>query len=192
MNLIIDFLLLAASGAACFYCWVLNSKLQKLSSSKDGLAAGVAALSQSAEDMQSAIVETKGAAGNTVAHLESLLKTADERRPELQALLEEIQAISNQAVSETEIATANLVETLAPHIAEARKSASFLFSSLEKVNAHTQAASAINTVANSSAQAAATNAGDEDTDSLDVGARDEDELEFVLELPEDETEGEAA
>ncbi len=185
MNLIIDFLLLAASCAACFYCWVLNSKLNKLSSSKEGLAAGVAALSQSAEDMQTAMVETKGATGDTVAHLENLLKTVEEKAPELQLLLEEIQAISTQAVTETEIATANLVETLAPHIAEARKTASFLFSSLEKANANGQIAAEENDAPTQSQQKAIETA----TEDYEEG---DDELEFVVEFPDDEAQVDGA
>lgn len=190
MNLIIDFLLLAASGAACFYCWVLNTRLNKLSSSKDGLAAGVAALSQSAEDMQSAMVETKGETTNSVAHLEALLKTVDEKTPEVEAMLEEIKAISKQAVNETESATVNLVETLAPHIAEARKTASFLFSSLERASEQASAAGKKEETDH------ADNSASLKTESTPDGVTeaDSDDLEFVIDVEENEAvaKGEAA
>ncbi|MCG8380141.1 MAG: hypothetical protein MI865_11800, partial [Proteobacteria bacterium] len=59
MALIIDFLLLAASGGACFYCWVLSNRLKALTSNKDGLHTGVAALAQSAKEMQIAMKKTQ-------------------------------------------------------------------------------------------------------------------------------------
>lgn len=132
MNLIVDFILLAASGAACFYCWVLNTRLKSLTSTKDGLQTGIAALSQSAEDMQSAMSETKNLAGEHAERLQALLDETDKKIPELHDLLRQLSEISAQSVNETETAAKNLVELLAPHVREARVSAQLLLTALEE------------------------------------------------------------
>ena len=54
MALVVDFLLLAASGTAGLYCFVLSRRLKGLTNASGGLGAGVAALAQSAEEMKSA------------------------------------------------------------------------------------------------------------------------------------------
>lgn len=131
MELIVNFLLLAASGAACFYCWVLSARLKSLTSTRDGLQTGIAALSQSAEDMQQAMDQTKTVAGASISRLEELLAEADKRIPELRDMLQEITSISAQAVNDTELAAKNLAAVLAPQIKEARESAMFLLDSLE-------------------------------------------------------------
>lgn len=132
MNLIVDFILLAASGAACFYCWVLNARLKSLTSTKDGLKTGIAALSQSAEDMQNAMSETKSLAGDHAERLKALLEETDRKIPELNDLLRQLSEISTQSVNETEAATRNLIDLLAPHVREARASAQLLLTALEE------------------------------------------------------------
>ena len=134
MNLIVDFILLAASGAACFYCWVLNSRLKSLTSTKDGLQTGIAALSQSAEDMQNTMSETKSATGENAERLEALLEETDKKIPELHDLLRQLSEISAQSVNETEAATKNLIDLLAPHVREARASAQLLLTALEETS----------------------------------------------------------
>lgn len=94
MALIIDFLLLAASGGACFYCWVLSSRLKALTSNKDGLQTGVAALSNSAEDMQRAIKKMQEHASESSTGLEQLLGESREKISQLQALLAQSDRIS--------------------------------------------------------------------------------------------------
>lgn len=131
MALIIDFLLLAASGTACFYCWILSKRLKALTSSKDGIQTGIVALSQSAEEMQGALAKTKDAANASVAQLEILIGEAQKKGPELQELLEQLSDVSKQAVQETEGAARNLVDILSPHIEDAKTSANLLLRSLE-------------------------------------------------------------
>ena len=134
MALIVDFLLLAASGAACFYCWVLSKRLKALTSTKDGISTGIATLSQSTEDMQSAIAESKKATEDSAAHLTGLIEQSEQQIPELQKLLKQIAEISTQTVDETEAATQHLVSTLTPHIKDARESAALLLNTLEQKN----------------------------------------------------------
>ncbi len=135
MALIVDFLLLAASGAACFYCWVLNTRIKALTSTKDGIHTGIAALSQSADDMQTAMTNSKDQAAADSTKLEALIEDANKKIPELQMLSTQIQEISERAVEETENATKHLIETLSPHIDNARTAAHALLGSLEKASA---------------------------------------------------------
>ena len=135
MSLVIDFLLLAASGAACFYCWVLSGRLKGLTDTKNGIHAGIAALSRSAEEMQTAMMTTKETASKSAGEIEALIKQADERVPELRNLLTQLTDISVLAADETELATRQLVETLTPHIKEARQVAHLLLGSLEDASA---------------------------------------------------------
>ena len=131
MSLIIDFLLLAGSGTACLYCWILSKRLKALTNSEGGIQTGIVALSQSAEEMQEAMSTTKEAANASVAQLEQLVQEIEQRKPELEALLAQITEVSAQAVTETEGAARNLVEILAPHIEDAKSSANLLLRSLE-------------------------------------------------------------
>jgi len=135
MTLIIDFLLLAASGAACFYCWVLNTRLKSLTSTKDGLHSGIAALSQSAEDMQSAMSETKTLAGEQAERLQATIDEAAEKTEKLEELLRQLSDISAQSVDESEKAAQRLVDLMAPRIREARVSAQLLLTALEETEA---------------------------------------------------------
>ncbi|MBL4620398.1 MAG: hypothetical protein JKX88_09925 [Marinicaulis sp.] len=142
MALIIDFLLLAASGTACLYCWILSKRLKALTSSDSGIQTGIAALSQSAEEMQGAMAETKDTAAATVTKLEALIAESEKKIPELQELIEQITEISTQAVGETETAARNLVEILSPYIEDAKNSATLLLNSLEAAEQSAPPASA--------------------------------------------------
>lgn len=139
MTLIVDFLLLAASGAACFYCWVLSARIKAVTSTKDGIHSGIAALTQSAEEIQQAIAATKNATTENSVELERLLKEADTKIPELRLLMKQIMEISESAVDETKAATTNLIDTLTPHIKEAQEVSYHLLDTLEAAYASTSA-----------------------------------------------------
>ena len=130
MSFVIDFLLLAASGAACFYCWILSRRLRALTSTKAGIKTGIAALSRSTEDIQSAISESKKAAELNAEQLSSLINESEKKIPELESLLNQLSQVGVQAVNDTEAAVNKLVEVLSPHINEAKESAAMLAESL--------------------------------------------------------------
>ena len=179
MALIIDFLLLAASGAACFYCWILSSKLKALTDTKDGLSTGIAALSQSTEEIQAALSQTKQATEDNASYLSTLIDETEKKIPELKKLLGEMSTISTQAADDTEQAATKLVEALKPHIEDAKQSAAILLDSLDK-----KAASTENT-ANESTSLPTGNPGDDA--ALPEAATDEDEIVFIVdETPSDE------
>jgi uncharacterized protein YoxC len=185
MALILDFLLLAASGAACFYCWVLNTRIKALTSTKDGINTGIAALSQSADDMQAAMANTKDQATADSVKLESLLEDANKKIPELQMLASQIQEISERAVEETETATKHLIETLSPHIESARTAAHVLLGSLEQ-------ASATPATEETEATADAVEATTPDENSAEVSDDGVVELTFVADDEPQAVQGEVA
>lgn len=127
MDLVTDFLLLAASGAACFYCWALSTRLKKLMKTNDGLGASVVALSQSAEEMKVALEQTKQSADGVKTDMDILLKSADEKADVLQKLLDQLATIRNEVVTQTESSTQDYMDKLAPFIDDANATADKLF-----------------------------------------------------------------
>lgn len=130
MDLIIDFLLLATSATACFYCIVLSRRLKGLTGAKEGLGAGIAALSRSAEEVKSAIAGTKSSADAAASRIERLLKEAEAKTRAMQALMDDLNDTSTSVVAEAEAATKKYVDTLAPFLGEANEAASRLLSAI--------------------------------------------------------------
>ncbi|MEO1014243.1 MAG: hypothetical protein AAFX08_03550 [Pseudomonadota bacterium] len=74
MELIADFLLLAASMSACLYCYVLSGRLRRLKSTRNGIASSLASLSKSVEEAQTTIAHAHLAAEKSVERLGPLLE----------------------------------------------------------------------------------------------------------------------
>lgn len=132
VDLILDFLLLAASGVACFYCFMLSRRLKKLTSAEKGLGAGIAALSQSAEEVRIAVATSKAGADQAAARLETLLARAEQKASELTALYGDIEGAGEAIAAKTEGATRKYVDTLAPFLNEANLIADKLFAAIER------------------------------------------------------------
>lgn len=132
MDLVLDFLLLAASGVACFYCWILSKRLKSLTSAEKGLGAGIQQLSVSAEEVKAAVATAKSGADAAAARLEQLLQRAELKTAELNALFGEIDKASDQVAEKTEGATRHYVDTLSPFLAEANEIADKLFAAIER------------------------------------------------------------
>ncbi|MBY0421810.1 MAG: hypothetical protein K2Q06_05860 [Parvularculaceae bacterium] len=132
VELVLDFLLMAASGVACFYCFMLSRRLKKLTSAEKGIGAGVAALSQSAEEVKSAVATAKAGADQAAARLEALLVRAEQKAAELGALYKEVEGAGEAIAVKTEGATRKYVDTLAPFLNEANDIADKLFAAIER------------------------------------------------------------
>lgn len=130
--MVTDFLLLAASGVACFYCWILSKRLKGLTSAEKGLGAGIQQLSVSAEEVKAAVATAKSGADAAAARLEQLLVRADQKTAELTALYGEIDRASEQVAAKTEGATRKYVDTLSPFLTEANEIADRLFFAIER------------------------------------------------------------
>lgn len=136
MELVIDFLLLAASGTAGLFCWVLSRKLKAITSAEAGLGAGIAALSNSAEDMKKAVAETKSSADETAARIEGLLGEADAKAAHLQGLIAELGDIGESLTGRVEGATRKYLDTLAPFLDEANEAADRLLGVIAEASRH--------------------------------------------------------
>lgn len=132
MEMVLDFLLLAASGVACLYCWILSKRLKGLTSAEKGLGAGIQQLSVSAEEVKAAVANAKAGADAAAARLEALLQRADQKTAELNGLFGEIDTASDQIAQRTEGATRRYVDTLSPFLAEANEIADRLFAAIER------------------------------------------------------------
>lgn len=132
MDLVLDFLLLSASGVACFYCWILSTRLKGLTSAEKGLGAGIQQLSVSAEEVKSAVSAARAGADAAAARLEQLLLRAESKTAEINALFGQIDAASELIAAKAEGATHKYVDTLSPFLSEASAIADRLFSAIER------------------------------------------------------------
>ncbi len=130
MELVVDFLLLAASGTAGLFCWVLSRKLKALTSAEAGLGAGVAALSQSAEEMKTTLAGVKTSAEETAARVEALLAEADEKAAHLKGLIDQLAEMSASVAGHVERATRKYLDTLTPFLDEANEAADRLLGAI--------------------------------------------------------------
>lgn len=96
MALIVDFLLLAATGGACFYCWILNRRLKALTSNEDGFQSGISALAHSAEEMQNTMRSAQASAKEDAERLQGLLNACDEKASQLNGILESIAELETE------------------------------------------------------------------------------------------------
>jgi hypothetical protein len=119
MDMVMDFLLLAASATACLYCFVLNRRLKGLTAAKTGLGAGIASLSQSAEEMKFAVAATKRSADEAATRLEKVITDADKKAAYLDDLINQLGEMSASVVAHAEGATQRYVGSLSPVIDEA-------------------------------------------------------------------------
>lgn len=123
MDMVIDFLLLAASGTASLYCFILNRRLKGLTAAKTGLGAGIASLSQSAEEMKFAVAATKKAADEAAMRLEKAIADADKKSIYLDDLISQLGEMSASVTAHAEGATQRYLDTLSPIIGEANAAA---------------------------------------------------------------------
>ncbi|HXI87697.1 MAG TPA: hypothetical protein VNH64_09575 [Parvularculaceae bacterium] len=134
MEMITDFLLLAASGTACLYCLILSRRLKGLTTVKGGIGAGIAALSRSAEEMKKALGETRRSADAAAARLELAISQADRKSAQLRELVDELDAMSASVVNHAEGATKKYVDALGPILGEANDAAQRLLTALESTS----------------------------------------------------------
>ena len=104
MALIIDFILLAASGAAAFYCIVLSRKLEALKNTEHGLGSAISTMSHSIEQARSTIVLAKESSAESARDLSPLIEETRELLPQLNELINVVSELSDIAVTEVKSA----------------------------------------------------------------------------------------
>ncbi len=99
MEMIFDFMLLAASGSAAVYCFVLNRKLQRLKDTEKGLGATIASMAAAVEQAQSAVAQAKLSSAESVNELAPLVAETREFLPKLTTLAESIGGIADTTIA---------------------------------------------------------------------------------------------
>ncbi|MFZ5616646.1 MAG: hypothetical protein ACOZAA_04910 [Pseudomonadota bacterium] len=112
MQLIVDFILLAASGAATIYCFVLSRRLAKLNDMKNGIGASIASMSQALDQTQQVLALAKGSSLEGVQRLTALLEDAERVGPEIRQLIDALGELAADATDDIDNARAIAVEDI--------------------------------------------------------------------------------
>ena len=120
MELIIDFMLLAVSGAAAFYCLMLSRKLEKLKDTEKGLGATIATMSATVDQARGAVLIAKESSAESIAELSPLIKETREILPKLEEMVDVISELSEIAINDLNEASSAATEKLDATVATAR------------------------------------------------------------------------
>ncbi|MEL6317507.1 MAG: hypothetical protein AAFR16_07695, partial [Pseudomonadota bacterium] len=138
MNLIADGLLVSAALVACFYCWMLNRRLNALKRTDEGLGASIKALAGSVEQTREALKSARAEADQEQARLAKLISDARAARDEIDDIAV-VRAEIAAAASETETRRDALLESIAAGLDVDERLTSAL-GALEKLDASNLAA----------------------------------------------------
>jgi hypothetical protein len=99
MQLIFDFILLAASAAAAVYCFVLSARLKKLNDVRSGLGASVVSMSAMLDQTRLTLEQSKRATMETEQRLRAVIEHAEKIAPEIEILLDAVAESAESAES---------------------------------------------------------------------------------------------
>ena len=98
MEMIIDFMLLAASGAATFYCFILSRKLEALKSTEKGLGATIATMSHTVDQARATVAMAKESSAESISELSPLIAETKEILPQLTEMIDVISELAEIAI----------------------------------------------------------------------------------------------
>lgn len=102
MEMIIDFMLLAASAVATIYCFVLSRRLAKLNDLKNGIGASISSMSSALDQTQEVLSVARNSSLEGVQRLADVLEEAERVKPEIKQLLEALSDLADLAAQEIE------------------------------------------------------------------------------------------
>jgi hypothetical protein len=120
MEMIIDFMLLAASGAATFYCFILSRKLEALKSTEKGLGATIAMMSHTVDQARSTVSLAKESSAQSIAELSPLIEETKDILPQLTEMIDVISELAEIAIRDVNEASGNAGAELEKRLAKAR------------------------------------------------------------------------
>lgn len=120
MEMIVNFMLLAASGAATFYCFILSRKLEALKSTEKGLGATIATMSHTVDQARSTVALAKESSAESVAELTPLIEETKEILPQLTEMIDVISELAEIAMRDVSDASGRAASDLDARIAKAR------------------------------------------------------------------------
>ncbi|MEM9015081.1 MAG: DUF6468 domain-containing protein [Pseudomonadota bacterium] len=100
MELIVDFMLLAASAAATFYCIILSRRLERLNDTKDGLGATIASMSEMVEQARTAVTLARQSSAESIEALSPLVEETRSVIPKLEELIEVVSDLADIAIDD--------------------------------------------------------------------------------------------
>ncbi len=121
MEMIIDFALLAASGAAAFYCFILSRKLEGLKSTDKGLGATIATMSQTVDQARAAVMLAKESSAQSAAELSPLLHETREVIPKLAEMIDVISELAEIAIKDINEASTGTMQQIDVRLEHAHK-----------------------------------------------------------------------
>lgn len=120
MEMIIDFMLLAASGAATFYCFILSRKLEALKSTEKGLGATIATMSHTVDQARATVAMAKESSSQSVAELTPLIEETKDVMPQLTEMIDVISELAEIAIRDVNDASGKAGADLDARLAKAK------------------------------------------------------------------------
>ncbi|MEO1137021.1 MAG: hypothetical protein AAFW68_10515 [Pseudomonadota bacterium] len=120
MEMIINFMLLAASGAATFYCFILSRKLEALKSTEKGLGATIATMSHTVDQARTTVAMAKESSSQSVAELTPLIEETKDVMPQLTEMIDVISELAEIAIRDVNEASGKASADLEARLAKAQ------------------------------------------------------------------------
>jgi hypothetical protein len=98
LSLAADLLIVAASGAAAVYCWVLSRRLSRLTRFDSGIGGAIAVLSAQVDEMKAALTEARAGTEGAGHQLQDLVRQAREIAGELELMIASCHDFAEQAI----------------------------------------------------------------------------------------------
>lgn len=121
MEMIINFMLLAASGAATFYCFILSRKLEALKNTEKGLGATIATMSHTVDQARSTVALAKESSSQSIAELTPLIEETKDILPQLTEMIDVISELAEIAIRDVNEASSASGAALDERLATARE-----------------------------------------------------------------------
>ena len=102
MELIVNYILLFVSGAACVYCFVLAKRLKRLNDTRDGIGASIVEMSASLSQTQRTLRLAREASVEGIDKLTALIEDAEKKVPEITELLDALDALGTITAEDIE------------------------------------------------------------------------------------------
>lgn len=116
MEMIVNFMLLAASGAATFYCFILSRKLEALKNTEKGLGATIATMSHTVDQARSTVTLAKESSAQSINELKPLIEETKDILPQLTEMIDVLSELAEIAIRDvndaSSVASASLDERL--------------------------------------------------------------------------------
>ncbi len=120
MDMIIDFMLLAASGAAVFYCVILSRKLEGLKNTEKGLGATITTMSQTVDQARSTVVLAKESSSQSVKELTPLIEEMRTIMPKVTEMIDVLGELGEAAHQNITTAAAGASQDIEESLTNAR------------------------------------------------------------------------